>query len=58
MGRFTIRYRQDGEGWWYEVRDQRRKLRARAWRAGGKSAARDEAQRARDRLARSDREAA
>jgi hypothetical protein len=58
MARFTIRYRQDGEGWWYEVRDHRRKLRARAWRAGGKSAARDEARRARDRLMHGEKEAA
>jgi len=58
MARFTIRYRQDGDGWWYEVRDGRRKLVERAWRAGAKSYARDEARRVRDRLEHDGKEAA
>jgi hypothetical protein len=50
---FTIRYRQDGDGWWYEIRDSRRKLVRSAWRAGAtKQHAQDEATRERDRLRR------
>jgi hypothetical protein len=52
MARYTIRYRQDGEGWWYEIRDPRRRLVGAAWRAGHKSYAKDEARRRRDNMVR------
>lgn len=48
MPRTTIRYRQDGEGWWYEIRDERQRLVRSAWRAGHKQYAKDEARAWRD----------
>lgn len=45
MPRFTIRYRRDGDGFWYEIRDPQRKLLKTAWRHGSKQYAQDEARR-------------
>lgn len=52
MARYTIRYRRDGDGWWYELRDPRRVLVKTAWRAGDKSYACGEARRVRDNVQR------
>ena len=43
VARYTIRYRPDGDGFWYEVRDDLRRLVASAWRAGKKRYAQEEA---------------
>jgi hypothetical protein len=53
MSRHTIRYRQDGDGWWYEIRDPRRVLVRAAWRAGDKHYAKNEARTWRDNHVRS-----
>lgn len=52
MPRSTIRFRPDGDGYWYEIRDARRQLLASAWRAGGKRYAQDEARAVRANLDR------
>lgn len=49
MTRYTIRYRRDGDGFWYTVRDPDGQVVGRpAWRAGEKKYAREEARRIRD----------
>jgi len=58
MSRYTIRYRRDGDGWWYEVRDPKRVLVRGAWRAGEKRYAREEARRVRENHQRQQAEAA
>lgn len=58
MARFTIRYRPDGDGFWYEVRDTHRRVVASAWRAGEKRYAQAEARVARARVSGQRRKAA
>jgi len=58
MARYTIRYRPDGDGFWYELRDAKRKLVKTAWRAGAKGYAQAEARRERDNLVHAAKRAA
>lgn len=56
--RTTIRYTPEADGFWYELRDHKRRVVARAWRAGAKRYAQEEARRERDRLLRAELAAA
>jgi len=46
VSRWTVRFRRDGDGFWYEVRDPHRRLVKTAWRHGSKRYAQDEARHA------------
>jgi len=50
MPRYTIRYRPDADGFWYELRDSKRRIVATAWRAGDKRYAQEEARRERENV--------
>lgn len=52
MPRTTTRFEPDGDGFWYVIRDAKRKVLARAWRAGSKRYAQDEARLVRANLER------
>ena len=52
MPRMTIRYRRDGDGHWYELRDRARRLVKTAWLAGEKQYAQREARQVRANLQR------
>lgn len=43
MKRFSIRYRKDGNGHWFEIRDEQRRLVAQAWNHGRLSVAQKDA---------------